>query len=241
MQDTLYRHFNQASVLEAINQIPSAITWLNLDHSIFAANHTCLSISGFIKQDKAEGNSYINMPCPVSECYQEFIAQDERAKQSTAPTEFLGLYCYHNDDWKVTYGTKSLIKSKDGQPIGICANIVEIKNSYMNNFLAQLMRLEGHLKSPQARQQLSYQLAETVPSDAFSLTERQLECLFYLLRGFSVPMIAERLFVSKRTVESHIENIKLKLDCFTRTELIEKALHYGWIGIMPKSILKMGI
>jgi hypothetical protein len=94
MRDTLYHHFNQASVLEAINQMPGAITWLNLDHSIFAANHIGLAISGFLKQHKAEGNSYIDMPCPVSECYQEFIAQDERAKQSTTPAEFLGLYCF---------------------------------------------------------------------------------------------------------------------------------------------------
>lgn len=239
MEYTLYQHFNQGAVLEAINQLASGVSWLNLDHSLFVSNQICLNLSGFMKQDKAEGKSYIDMPCSVSECYQEFIAQDKKAEQGAA-AEFLGLYCYHNGEWKVTHCTKSLIKNSDGQPVGVCANIVEIKSSYMTRFLTQLMQLESHFKSRKGQAQLCYQLTDTASSDTFSLTERQSECLFYLLRGFTVPMIAERLFVSRRTVESHIENIKLKVGCFTKSELVEKALHEGWIGTMPKSLLKVG-
>jgi DNA-binding CsgD family transcriptional regulator len=241
MKNTLYEYFDQGTVIETINQIPSAITWLNLDHSIFASNETCLKLSGFTTQAKAEGNSYINMPCQASECYQEFIAEDERAKKIISPVEFLGLYCFHKDEWKVTYGTKSLIKNSEKQPAGICAHAIEIKDLYITNFVGRLMQLENHFKFSNKKLQLSYRLTDAISTDTFSLTKSQSECLFYLLRGFNVPMIAQKLFISRRTVESHIENIKLKAGCFTKPQLIEKALHEGWLNTIPKSILKRSL
>lgn len=72
----------------------------------------------------------------------------------------------------------------------------------------------------------------------FLLTGREVECLFYVVRGFSVPMIAEKLLVSKRTVETHIENIKIKTNCYTKVELIERALYEEWLESMPNDILR---
>lgn len=237
MEHTLYKCFNQAAVLGAINQMPNMVFWTNLDHTFFAVNSTVLKFCGFPNQAKAEGSSYAYMPCKASECYQEFMAQDREAI-SKGMLETLGLYCYHNDEWKILYGTKSLIKNSKGQSVGICGNFMEIKSVYISNFLSQLTQLESYFKFPKAQRQLCYQLTDTISCGDFPLTERQSECLFYLLRGFTVPMIAERLAVSKRTVESHIENIKLKAGCFTKQGLLEKALYEGWTGMMPRNILK---
>ena len=55
-----------------------------------------------------------------------------------------------------------------------------------------------------------------------NLSCRELEVLEYLLKGFTAGETANQLFLSKRTVESHIENIKNKLNCFSKIELIEK-------------------
>lgn len=235
MSNNLYQHFHQGTVLETINAMPGAIAWVNLDNSFFAVNQTCLDRSGFIKQDNAEGKSYADMPCRIATCHQEFIAENDKAKTSAEDPEFLGLHCYHNDEWKVTYGVKKLIRNSEGQPIGICENFMELKNAHIANFLSQLAKLESHFQAP--KKQICYQLTNSISPNKFSLTERQSECLFYLLRGFNVPMIAERLDVSKRTVESHIENIKLKIGCFAKVELIEKALSEGWTGNLPRNIL----
>jgi DNA-binding CsgD family transcriptional regulator len=54
------------------------------------------------------------------------------------------------------------------------------------------------------------------------LTEREMECLYYLSRGFSYKSIANQLLISYRTVESHIINAKFKLNLFTKTELINE-------------------
>ncbi len=53
------------------------------------------------------------------------------------------------------------------------------------------------------------------------LTERESQCLFVLSKGKTAKEIAIRLDLSPRTVEKHIENIKNKLDCYRRSQLIE--------------------
>ena len=56
------------------------------------------------------------------------------------------------------------------------------------------------------------------------LTARQLDCIYYLVKGFSTKQIAKILLLSPRTIEHYLENIKIKLDVDTRVELIAKAL-----------------
>jgi DNA-binding CsgD family transcriptional regulator len=58
----------------------------------------------------------------------------------------------------------------------------------------------------------------------YMLTQRQQDCLYYLARGFTVKQIATALKISSRTVEHHMEAIKLKLVITRRSDLIAKAL-----------------
>lgn len=54
------------------------------------------------------------------------------------------------------------------------------------------------------------------------LSRREVECLQYLLRGQSLKSIAQLLNISIRTVETHINNIKRKLGCNYKSELLNK-------------------
>jgi DNA-binding NarL/FixJ family response regulator len=56
------------------------------------------------------------------------------------------------------------------------------------------------------------------------LTDRQVECLYYLVKGMTIRQIASQLTLSHRTVEHYLETIKRKLQCNKRCELIEIAL-----------------
>jgi len=55
------------------------------------------------------------------------------------------------------------------------------------------------------------------------LTRREKEVLPFLSSGFPSSYIAKHLQISYRTVENYIENIKGKLDCDNKSELIQKA------------------
>ncbi len=53
-------------------------------------------------------------------------------------------------------------------------------------------------------------------------TRRESEVIEYLLEGYSASQTGDKLFLSKRTIEHHIERIKDKLDCTSKLELIQK-------------------
>lgn len=56
------------------------------------------------------------------------------------------------------------------------------------------------------------------------ISKRQLDCLYYLVQGMTMKEIAKKLDISHRTVEKHINDIKPKLNCTSRSEMISKAL-----------------
>ena len=63
------------------------------------------------------------------------------------------------------------------------------------------------------------------------LSERELEVLKLAAKGMSNKDIAEQLFLSVRTVQSHLANIFTKLDVGSRTEAILCGLRRGWFTL----------
>ena len=70
-------------------------------------------------------------------------------------------------------------------------------------------------------------LAAPAPGPPGDLTERELEVLRMIALGHTNSEIAERLFLSVRTVETHRAHIQHKLDRTTRAELVRFALDTG--------------
>jgi DNA-binding NarL/FixJ family response regulator len=60
-----------------------------------------------------------------------------------------------------------------------------------------------------------------------SLTERETEVLRYVAKGLSAKQIAERLSLSHRTVENHIQATFRKLQVANRVELTRYAIEHG--------------
>ncbi|MDQ1456557.1 MAG: hypothetical protein QOH28_2177 [Actinomycetota bacterium] len=60
-----------------------------------------------------------------------------------------------------------------------------------------------------------------------ALSRREREVAVFASRGETANEIAERLFVSKRTVESHLVSIYAKLGVESKTELIRRASEFG--------------
>ncbi len=66
-----------------------------------------------------------------------------------------------------------------------------------------------------------------LPSATSTLTPREREVTQLLVEGFSTRKIAERLYVSVKTVESHRQNIMQKLHLKSLSELTKFALREG--------------
>ncbi len=80
--------------------------------------------------------------------------------------------------------------------------------------------------------QLGARLAATSPAvgrSSSELTERELEVLRLIARGRTNREMAERLFLSVRTVESHRARIQRKLGRSRRSDLVDYALERGLV------------
>jgi two-component system response regulator NreC len=76
---------------------------------------------------------------------------------------------------------------------------------------------------------LGARLAAEPEGDGDDLSERETEILRKIALGFTNAEIAEQLFLSVRTVESHRAHIQQKLGLTTRSELVRYALDHGLV------------
>lgn len=68
-------------------------------------------------------------------------------------------------------------------------------------------------------------------ADADRLSERELEVLLAICQGLSTQEIADKLFISKRTVDKHRANILEKSGCKNTASLVVYAIRNGFVEI----------
>lgn len=61
------------------------------------------------------------------------------------------------------------------------------------------------------------------------ISPREKEVVTLVAEGLTTKEIAEKLFLSKHTIESHRQNILLKLDLKNSAELVKYAVKRGWV------------
>ncbi|MEV4010164.1 response regulator transcription factor [Nonomuraea angiospora] len=69
--------------------------------------------------------------------------------------------------------------------------------------------------------------AQPAPAEGPRLTERETEVLRLVAKGLSYRQIAERLVLSHRTVQNHVQNALRKLQLHSRVELVRYAIEHG--------------
>jgi DNA-binding CsgD family transcriptional regulator len=65
----------------------------------------------------------------------------------------------------------------------------------------------------------------------FHLSRRELDVIYYLIRGLSDDEIAEKLYISKLTVHTHIKNIYNKLGARSRIELYRRVIQGEFVNL----------
>jgi len=110
----------------------------------------------------------------------------------------------HNRDTKILINKVPLLIDAKGQKIGIIGNYTDILDP-------------------------AYYGKRDKTKKNIALTSRQADCLVQLALGKSAKQIANEFHISVRTVEHHIENIKNRLGCESKSELIKKAFSIDFI------------
>ena len=112
------------------------------------------------------------------------------------------------------------------QLIGLCGVSLLIDGFNFSDFNTVITKIANLLQedwSSDARRRLFKQRPQP------KLTPRELECLYFYMRGHSIKNIACMLELSNRTIEFYIDNIKAKLGVNKRSELLPLAF-----GLYPE-------
>jgi DNA-binding CsgD family transcriptional regulator len=128
--------------------------------------------------------------------------------------------------------TKNAVLNQTGEVIGNIFHLKKISSFYTNSMweILKFFNANSDLKSHQSIEFFK-------PDAAISLTPREIECLFYTLRGKSAKAIGLILKISPKTIEFHLEHIKTKFNCRNKMELISKAMELGYLNKITPSII----
>lgn len=224
--------------LAVMDQSPGFFGVLSTDSKLLTVNTVGLEWIGLNDKTFVSGIGYEDLPCPVAEHANFFIWQDSLVKKNEKPVYFLGCYCYADQNWRIIFGKKYMIKGEEGEPLGIVSHFDDI-TSYRMADLNRFLVHSAEKSTNHNEQQFCFILEDYFQPNR--LSTRELECLFFLLRGKTTKVIARILNLSPRTVESYIDQVKSKLACASKEELIEKAIHEGYQSVLPFSLLHKNI
>ena len=73
--------------------------------------------------------------------------------------------------------------------------------------------------------------SEAKTSPPVQLTKRELEILSFVVEGHSSKQVADLLFISKRTVDFHLDNIYGKLQVRNKMQALQRATR---LGLLPQ-------
>lgn len=103
--------------------------------------------------------------------------------------------------------------------------------------IPKIYRSQQFLKSPENQTQAAHDLL-TIIDPAYQrilksekITQRESECIQQCAKGKSAQEAGKALCVSRRTVETHLNNAKLKLECANLSELIAIVMQYGLVTV----------
>jgi DNA-binding CsgD family transcriptional regulator len=212
--------------------------WKNIDYQYLCGNQLAAQVSGAGSVEAFVDAEFRDEDFngQTVEMASVFHREDQNVIDNKRGIKYLTYSSYGNGHWCTWIGEKvPVFDNQDSDKvIAVALNFIDISDTpfAINNFN------RNYLSRPELKhkKQISFEISKR-DSFGLSLTERQEACLFYVIRGFSAKQIAEKLSLSKRTVEGHIENLKVAVGVKSKSELTEKMMSFGFLNVLPECLL----
>lgn len=140
-----------------------------------------------------------------------------RALQQRPDLRIITLSMYGDDHYyklMVECGASGfLLKDSDIEEVYAAVEATTAGDSYFSSALLGMLT-----------RNMSSRIAVDTPTDDNALSEREIEILVEVCRGLSNQEIADKLFISKRTVDKHRANILEKTGCKNTANLVVYAI-----------------
>ncbi len=198
-------HMNNIEILSAL---PANVYWHDLDNIYRGCNAMQLKSLGLQ--------------------YSDIIGKDMSRVLSAFTPDYAEIA---DNDLKVMAKQKEFIYFESAIVAGKAYNYISKKVPLYdaNQQLIGLFGLSVDITSQQSRKHKEW-LIDSMDNRLFSrsenptLTKRQQQCLYYVIRGYSARDIGTMMGLSKRTIEMHIDILKDKFYCSKKSELINKVI-----------------
>ncbi|KTD06365.1 transcriptional regulator LuxR [Legionella gratiana] len=211
------------------SQIPGYAAMKNSQGIYLTCNINLAILMGLQSPSQIQGLSDFELPDYSEENYNFHRKNDVLALRGQT------VHCIHRSslpyDGSYYYLIKKPIMNKENAIIGILYHCMPLVQS---DFIKQLIAYDAKNNGTHHKPHEYYIDAVDNP---FQLSHRELECLFFTLRAMTAKQIAEQLNLSKRTIEFYLENIKNKMRCVSKAELICLAISSGYLRYIPPSFL----
>jgi DNA-binding CsgD family transcriptional regulator len=230
-----YNIGNPASLL---SQLPGLIMCMDLNHQFTFANSEAATIFGFKVEDELLGKMPHEIRCKAADAANTFIMQNKEVIESLKVIKLLDIHPYANDLVKIFLTTKLPFLNNNKQVVGAIVTCLEINSNHLSKIFMNIATSDRKYREHNKVIQRSYKIDDQYHN--FKLSKQESLCLFYLIRGRSFSQIGAAMNLSKRTVEHYIENVKNKMDCHSKSELIEKAIDQDFLNFIPENLVLNG-
>jgi DNA-binding CsgD family transcriptional regulator len=217
--------------LTILSHLPCSILIKNKELQFVAANQKAADFTGFKKAKDMIGLTDFELKCPAAE-FAKAIQKQDLLVLDEGQQHYLDIGYYPSkENISILLTTKTQILDQHSQLL-VLSSTIELPVKAVNRALFGL--LDEFSANPMGN--FSYLVKSSIHE--IELSNKQSECLYYLLRGKSVKDIASIQQRSPRTIEDHIYLLKCKFDCQSKSELIEKAFQLGFGQTIPPSLFK---
>jgi len=220
-----------------LKQLTGHVFWKDVNSIYRYCSPGLAKLLEFGSSEDAIGKSDFDIPSIQLRHAKKAVAQDQIVLSGEEITEF-NLIRYSDEMLHALYVVKKpLYAEKDtSKPIGILGQAFELNKALMAS-LGEVLMAEYSARMQDKISKRSYPIVKNYPTTSIALSERETQTLFYLIQGVPARVIAEKLDLSQKTVEAHMQRIKLKTNADSKAELIKWAFESKLFYLIPGSLL----
>lgn len=214
--------------ISLLDHLPGFIGWKDLSRHYIGANKSLLQLKGFSEVDEMAGKTDEELSPDSIEENNLFFQQDMHVLNG----EKVSTVHLDSQTGDFFLLEKNPLTDSNNKVTGL----IYYCRPYPRNELFRMLRTVDDTLDFSTHH---YMLTDN--ENKFELSSRERECLFLLVRGKSAKEIGALLCLSKRTIESYIENIKNKMNCRNKAEILVAAILNGYHRYVPARLNQWAI
>lgn len=206
---------------DIIKLLPGQVYWTNSQGVYLGCNETVGELYGLASHRDLIGQTAYFIEQIMQTKFEKSLANSWETTNNRIMMTGEPLLLHHDPEFRSYSRVEKIIKpitnkvpltNTYGERIGVFGITIDENDQAQ---LIQLLHVYRQLSHAEPTLTQDTRNIETL------LTPRELECLSLTARGFTAKGIAKTLKLSRRTIETHSNNMRKKLQCYSKTRLAE--------------------